>query len=543
MSGLKTYTINNKKYYKSDEVKLKYPKLFKRCPRTRDFIRNKEVPNTRYIYARPNDKQKWIVSDGKSCRHDKVFLLKSWMDKKYLGDDADKYISDIRDAPNIIELEDHEKMTDTDGNILDIEVRGDRECDKCYFKVQDIMNGFGLKSLHKVILNHSSKGFVPVEHYVYFKVDRYKKLFLTCMGMLRFLGTSRIENNTSFTIFRWLQLFMSNDRGSFVVNPKYKCSTIGYAYCVTSDLVNAVKIGFWTGTLETLRGRYVTLYGNSLTIFTVYTTNAYELEQQCHKKFARNRISNELFDKEYWNSYTNYLEENKVEPTTNTAETPSNIVHDNKINFEFFKPMCIFKYNRQYILFDDIKSFKIDINELYDVYLKVIENKIRIFVSCTDIQRILYEYNHESADEFLYWSIKNIRTVRPVISAQKPCIYLFSIGTVHNLKTKFEIEDYYDDDDHVYKWGITDDLEKTTEEYNIIFGRDYEYNLELVLYKNIEPEFISEATAALKSSILNGIFSFDYYEHAKLAIVPNDKMKFVRERFNDISKKYLFYPV
>ena len=45
----------------------------------------------------------------------------------------------------MIGLEDHEKFIDNDDNVIEIEVRGERELNKYYFNVKDIMKGFNIK--------------------------------------------------------------------------------------------------------------------------------------------------------------------------------------------------------------------------------------------------------------------------------------------------------------------------------------------------------------------------------------------------------------
>ena len=50
-------------------------------------------------------------------------------------------------TPDIIELKKKEKFRNVNGNMIEITVRGEREFDKCYFLVKDIMEGFGLKSI------------------------------------------------------------------------------------------------------------------------------------------------------------------------------------------------------------------------------------------------------------------------------------------------------------------------------------------------------------------------------------------------------------
>ncbi len=57
---------------------------------------------------------------------------------------------------------------DNDGNIIEIQVVGERDVNKCFFKVKDIMNGFGLNNLHKTIIDKRKDGYIENTHYKYF---------------------------------------------------------------------------------------------------------------------------------------------------------------------------------------------------------------------------------------------------------------------------------------------------------------------------------------------------------------------------------------
>jgi hypothetical protein len=41
----------------------------------------------------------------------------------------------------------------------------------------------------------------------------------------------------------------------------------GYVYCITSPLLNAIKIGLWKGTIDNLLARYITPYGKNLELY------------------------------------------------------------------------------------------------------------------------------------------------------------------------------------------------------------------------------------------------------------------------------------
>lgn len=124
--------------------------------------------------------------------------------------------------PNKIILNKNEKFKDNDGNVLDIEVVGEREHNKCYFKVKDIMKGFGMKSLEKNIIDENTKYELNID-YIYFncsinqsfekntnkkKILNKKIMYLTYTGILRVLFGSYNKNVYKFITWAAKSLFI-----------------------------------------------------------------------------------------------------------------------------------------------------------------------------------------------------------------------------------------------------------------------------------------------------------------------------------------------
>ena len=118
-----------------------------------------------------------------------------------------------------MELEDEEKFHDTDGNILEIETRGERDVDKIFFRVRDVMKRFDMLNLN-IILRDSTANYEEGIHYKTFNIlrnplciksfegfKREKSLFLTYTGLLRVLFVSRNKNAETFTIWATQKLF------------------------------------------------------------------------------------------------------------------------------------------------------------------------------------------------------------------------------------------------------------------------------------------------------------------------------------------------
>ncbi len=209
---METVSYNKIDYICVDYVFNNAPIYSKTCRGPRDLIRKKNI--TDFIYLRQRE-GKWILSDGKSMKFDKIFVKKDIINNiPELNNDTqgqDKITDDtgIQVAPHILDLEDNEKFKDVDGKPLDIEVRGERESDKCFFKVKDVSDAFDMPNLYTTIISSSSKYLIN-EHYKYFylsklhnmqKQQQKKELYLTYEGMLKVIFNS--ENNKTKGFVKW----------------------------------------------------------------------------------------------------------------------------------------------------------------------------------------------------------------------------------------------------------------------------------------------------------------------------------------------------
>lgn len=364
---MEKYYINNRYYYHTDNIKEEYPNLFKGCKTTKAFVNKHSISNNKYCYARLSDDE-WMKSNGSSRKYDKLFVRVNWFNNNFDVEDIKKDI--IKDAPPIIELNDEEKFINNKGEIVEIEVRGQREYDQCYFKVKDIMDGFGIKKLHDVILN-SSGAYQKNIHYQYFYSTnpinygkgKIKKLFLTYKGLMRVLCAS--HKKTADKFMDW-----------------------------------AAKI-----------------------LFTV----------QMGTEHQKNKLIGNILG-----------------------------------------------------------------------------------VSSEAVTEV---FN------------KNAHTM--------PCIYLFSIGRVRDLRKELGIDDSYGDNDYVYKWGRTRDLERRTKEHNKKYGSLNSSDVKLVLFGFIDPQYTSEAETKLNHLFDGMDMKLDSEYYNELAIIPKKKMKLVKEQYETISKAYL----
>ena len=207
----------NVSYYLSDELKVNNPVYFTGTAKTiRKIIEKKNIPETEYIYA-TTLKKEWKLCDP-SCKKGKLLLTKNWCDTNNLvtkiqtelninkteenkedDDEENNEIlqEDIIQAPEILLLQDHEKFRDSNGKIIEIETRGEKNEDKIYFKVTDVSVGFNLPSLKDVILKED-RGYQRNIDYVTFTIVddinknlKKKRIYLTYNGFVKYITKSR----------------------------------------------------------------------------------------------------------------------------------------------------------------------------------------------------------------------------------------------------------------------------------------------------------------------------------------------------------------
>jgi hypothetical protein len=219
-------THKNCAYIIGDYVIKNAPIYCKGSRSARDLIKNKEIQNNNYLFARNKD-DKWTITDGKSAKVDKVFFNESFIKSiPELNKNQDKIVDDkgIEKAPNIIHLKDEDKFKDIDGNVIEIETRGEREYDKIYFRVKDVTEGFNMENLENNIQKEHTNYLKNIDYKYFICEKKYnvlnktsknvkldtsikKELFLTYEGMLRVLFVSRNNKTSHFISWATKTLF------------------------------------------------------------------------------------------------------------------------------------------------------------------------------------------------------------------------------------------------------------------------------------------------------------------------------------------------
>jgi hypothetical protein len=202
--------FNNTKYYRADYVKEINPAFFHGCARSiRYVIDKKKLTENDYIYATFSSKEnKWSKS-SKEINKASLLLTEEYVNNNVPGFGNNTKKLDLEIAPPLLTLEDNMKFRDENGNIIEIETRGERTMDGIYFYGKDVEKMLQLACI-KDILNDKTSRYEEGKHYKKFiyKVDcnplsytdkiqksisvqNQETIFLTYFGLVRMLITRR----------------------------------------------------------------------------------------------------------------------------------------------------------------------------------------------------------------------------------------------------------------------------------------------------------------------------------------------------------------
>lgn len=376
-----TIVLDNQKYYNAEELQEYDPCFFTKVynKHVRNIVKNKNLTTNDYIYAYINKNGDWIVSVESYARA-KLMLKSEWVEhnvpkiivhmRTQSPDATIEELYDCPPAPDLLELNNCEKFVDCNNQILDIEVRGQREPDKCYFKVKDVSTAFYMPNLNDSLTHYAGK-YMNELHYTYFicysakenrQIVSRKEMYLTYQGMLKVLFSSRTGNAESFQKWASTKLF-TIQMGT--IDQKQKLS--GRLLGVSTDIV---------------------------------------------------------------------------------------------------KSMCS-------------KS-----------------------------------------------------------TASISCIYLFSLGTVQQLRLTFNIPSKYEDDMLLVKYGRTEDLERRTNEHEKDYGKMTGVDLRLLQYTHIDNQYTSDAECDINNFLIHSDSKYDFPNRSELAIISKDKLKQVEKEYAKIRKIY-----
>jgi hypothetical protein len=216
MDKPQSFIIDNENVYIAQDI-YNYDTAFFTgvCGRTRLIVEKLKLKESDYCWGYIKNNI-WIKSNPKYPKA-KLLLFEEYVINNVpkMMDKVKQELYKYEEAPSILELTNDEKFKDNNNKIINIEIRGERESSKCYFKVKDISIGFNMPSLQDTLIREKSNYELNL-HYKFFTIKKSgiggilsskKYLFLTYKGMLKVLFTSRTGNAEAFQSWATDKLF------------------------------------------------------------------------------------------------------------------------------------------------------------------------------------------------------------------------------------------------------------------------------------------------------------------------------------------------
>ena len=184
--------LNDVSYYNSKDLKDEKENIafFYGCSTSvRKIIEKKCIPDNHYTYAIQTKNNPFIPS-SKDSKRSTLLLSVEWCQnnvpscRKRRDTSNDEKEEGLQVAPPVLILNDEEKFKDVDGNILEVEVRGERHPDKIFFYGKDIQRILSLVKIQDILNDRTSN---------YEEGIHYKKFIHSQAGT-----TSLSPNKTSF---------------------------------------------------------------------------------------------------------------------------------------------------------------------------------------------------------------------------------------------------------------------------------------------------------------------------------------------------------
>lgn len=204
-------------------------------------------------------------------------------------------------------------------------------------------------------------------------------------------------------------------------------------------------------------------------------------------------------------------------------------------------------------------------------------HKKTLYLTYCGMLRVLFGSRSKNAHKFRKWATEKLFTLQMGTKEQKqslvsdalgvtvaavrevfkksstsvPCVYLFALGTVGDLRTTMSIDakyaqgagashvgQAYSDDDVVYKYGMTKDLVSRTQQHQADYGKIAGVSLKLKYYSFIDPQYVSEAETDIRSFFNSLDMKLEYDNRSELVVVQSKHIDIVKKQYQNLSMLY-----
>jgi hypothetical protein len=475
----------------------------------------KKIPEIEYIYAYEKD-GKWIKFNSKYARA-KLLLTKNFSKTNILISKAKtskKTIEPlnveplnveqanvepvnvekiVEELPPLLKINDDEKFKDADGIPLNIEIRGEREYDKIYFKGIDVEHEFLMPYLVKHIISKDTK-YQEEIHYKNFRYNKKNNIYLTYEGLLKIIFNARDSRTKEKNI---VNNIIKNTNVQWICNKPLKCS-----------------------------------YRPDMLFMDDNNTIIIEIDEYQHKQYNKkdDEIRTQQINKEINKKNILIL---RINPD-NYIDL-KNVSHNGIVN--------------------NIDEFKLRMNIIIDTIKENINKKtdgLKTIYLFYDNYKLLpsknnYDINYEINES--YQKIESIRnnlikklfnnTLNTKIIIPISCIYLTTLGNVKELRNILGIDNKYSDDMIVVKYGILNDFCNGVKlNVNKTFESIENVNVMVKYYSYVDIDFMSKAELDMKKIFKLAKLNFIHEKYDELAIVSLNELDDIKKYYENIQTLY-----
>ena len=189
--------------------------------------------------------------------------------------------------------------------------------------------------------------------------------------------------------------------------------------------------------------------------------------------------------------------------------------------------------------------------------------KKELYLTYTGLLRILFASHSPNVKPFIKWATETLFTLQLGTLQQKdtlvskikgvsyetiqelfsinarnlPCVYLTAFNTVDKLREVMNIDIKFNDNDVVYKFGLTKSFETRKNGHKSEYKKiEHLIDMKLVYYTLIDPLFVSEAENEIKNLLSD--YKIDYDNHDELIVIPNSLLKIIKKIYENIGMKF-----
>ena len=149
------------------------------------------------------------------------------------------------------------------------------------------------------------------------------------------------------------------------------------------------------------------------------------------------------------------------------------------------------------------------------------------------------EEKEDLASEILGVSLEHVKTLSKVSVSKIPCVYVFSLGYVKDLRKSMGIKGDIDDNNMVVKFGLTDNLIRRANEH----VKEYQENIEnskirLMYYNYIDKKYMHEGEKEIRDYFDESGELLVYKKYKELAVLSPRNKKHLKSQFRYLNDTF-----